>query len=108
MAAKTPVTDINHGVGLYLLIWTIFTGLMLIVATRTSGVLIAVFGVLFLTFLALTIGKFSASVTDVGPNAWTKLGGYLGIITAILAWYGALAGLMNGTAKRVVFPTFPR
>lgn len=102
VAAKAPVTDINHGVGLYLLIWTIFTAYMLIASTRTSGILIAVFGVLTLTFLALTIGNFG------GVTGWVKLGGWLGIVTAILAWYASLAGVMNATAKRVVFPTFPR
>jgi len=104
LSAKTPpaVTDINHAVGLYLLIWTIFTGYMLIAATRVSGVVMAVFALLFLTFLALTIGKFADS------SGWTKVGGWLGLMTAVVAWYGSLAGVMNATAKRVVFPTFPR
>jgi len=57
---------------------------------------------LFLTFLALTIGKFADS------SGWTKVGGWLGLMTAVVAWYGSLAGVMNATAKRVVFPTFPR
>jgi len=102
VAAKVSATDINHGVGLYLLVWTIFTAYMLIVSTRTSGVLVAVFGALTLTFLALTIGKFG------GVTGWVKLGGWLGILTALIAWYASLAGVMNATAKRVVFPTFPR
>jgi uncharacterized protein len=104
LSSKTPptVTDIDHAVGLYLLIWTIFTGYMFIASTRVSVVIMTVFAALFLTFLALTIGKFGDS------TGWTKLGGWLGLVTAVVAWYGSLAGVMNATAKRVVFPTFPR
>jgi succinate-acetate transporter protein len=100
--ADASASDINKGLGTYLLVWTIFTAYMLVASTRTSLVLVAVFAVLALTFLALTIGKYAES------TGWTKLGGWLGLVTAVLAWYGSLAGVMNATAKRVVFPTFPR
>ena len=105
---KAGGVDIDHGLGLYLLGWAIFTAYMTIAATRVSGVVLAVFFVLTLTFIALTIGKFAANPAEVTPNGWTKLGGWLGLLTALLAWYGSLAGVMNATAKRVVFPTFPR
>ncbi len=100
--------DVHHAVGLYLLIWTIFTAYMFIASTRVSAVVMAVFALLALTFLALTIGAFAESATATGPDAWTKLGGWLGLVTAAVAWYGSLAGVMNATARRVVFPTFPR
>lgn len=95
-------TDEGKGFGLFLLGWTIFTVYMFIASTRTSGVLIGVFGALALTFLFLTIGAFGAS------SGMTKVGGYLGLVTAILGWYGSMAGVMNATAKRVVLPVFPR
>lgn len=101
-------SDFFHSLGLYLLVWAIFTAYMTIVATRVSGAVLAVFVALTLTFIALSIGNFAADPTAVGPNGWTKLGGWLGLVTAVLAWYASLAGVMNATAKRVVFPTFPR
>lgn len=94
--------DEGKGFGLFLLGWTIFTVYMLICSTRTTGVLIAVFGALALTFLFLTIGAFGAS------SAMTKVGGWLGLLTAVLAWYGSMAGVMNATAKRIILPIFPR
>ena len=94
--------DEGKGFGLFLLGWTIFTFYMFICSINTSGVLIAVFGALTLTFLCLTIGAFGAH------TGITKLGGWLGLITAVLAWYGSMAGVLNSTAKRVVLPTFPR
>ena len=36
--------DLNKGLGTYLLVWAIFTAYMTIAATRTSGILLAVFG----------------------------------------------------------------
>lgn len=93
--------DKGKGVGLFLLAWTIFTVYMLICSTRTSGVLVAVFAALALTFLFLTIGSFG------GSTAMTQLGGWLGLGTALLGWYGSLAGVMNATSGRAVLPTFP-
>jgi uncharacterized protein len=105
---KASGVDIDHGLGLYLLAWAIFTAYMTIAATRVSGVVLAVFFFLTLTFIALCVGKFAANPAAVTPDGWTKLGGWLGLVTAALAWYGSLAAVMNATAKRVVFPTFPR
>jgi len=52
--------------------------------------------------VALTLGKLLA-VTGL-----TTLGGYLGLLTAVAAWYGSMAAVMNATAKKSVLPTFPR
>jgi succinate-acetate transporter protein len=94
--------DLDHGIGLYLLAWGIFTLYMFVASTRVSGAVMAVFGALALTFFALSIGAFVTS------ENWTKLGGWLGIITAILAWYASFAAVTNFTFKRVVLPVFPR
>jgi len=102
--------DILHGVGLYLLVWTIFTAYMTIAATRTSGAVLLVFALLTLTFLALTIGWFGESVTqfEKNSNAWIHIGGWLGLATALAAWYASFAGVTNATFKRIVLPTLPR
>jgi succinate-acetate transporter protein len=106
---KAAPPDILHGVGVYLLVWTIFTAYMTVAALRTTGAVTAVFVLLTLTFLVLTIGFFSESVTDFekNSNAWIHIGGWLGIITAAAAWYASFAGVTNSTFKRVVFPVFP-
>ena len=103
--SKAAAADVNKGVGWYLLGWTIFTLYMLVATLRLNGMLIAVFSVLTLTFLFLTLGKFAG---QAGGSGMTGLGGWLGIITAILAWYGSMAGVVNSTFKKVVLPVFPR
>jgi succinate-acetate transporter protein len=102
LPAGASADDLNKGIGTYLLAWTIFTAYMFIASTRTSLALMAVFAVLALTFLFLAFGAYAAS------SSMTRIGGWLGLLTAVIAWYTSLAGVMNATAKRVVFPVGPR
>lgn len=94
--------DLEHGIAVYLLAWGIFTTYMFIASLRTSGAVAAVFFFLAITFYALSIGDWITS------ENWTHLGGWLGLITAALAWYASFASVTNFTFKRVVLPTFPR
>lgn len=89
------------GVGAFLLAWTIFTVYMTIAAVKTNGAILAVFVALTLAFIALTIGAFS------GVAGITQLGGWLGLLTAALAWYGSFAVVINSTWKRTVLPVWP-
>lgn len=100
-AAYTSPTAFGSAVGVFLLAWTIFTFVMFLGTLRSTGALVAVFFFLFLTFLFLTIGAFSAN------TSMTQLGGWLGILTAILAWYTALAGIMASSNSVFKLPTFP-
>jgi succinate-acetate transporter protein len=77
--------------GYFLLGWTIFTGIMFLGTLRINMALMAVFAVLFLTFLSLAIGELG------GGSIFGTIGGWLGILTALIAWYTALAGLLGRT-----------
>ena len=94
--------QVGTATGLYLLAWTIFTAYMTIASMRTSGAVLAVFAALTLAFLFLTIEAFA------GSTSFTVIGGYLGLITALLAWYASFAGVTNATFSRTVMPTWPR
>lgn len=90
------------GLGAFLLGWTIFTLYMTFAALRTNGVLIATFSVLSLAFICLTLGAFT------GSAAIHELGGWLGLITAFLAWYGSCAIVTDATWGRQVLPTWAK
>jgi uncharacterized protein len=92
---------VPQALGLFLLGWTIFTVVMFIGTLRSNVALITVFAFLALTFLCLTIGNLAGSTTFV------TLGGWLGIITAILAWYTALAGLLSSSKSAFSLPVGP-
>jgi len=49
--------DAHKTVGLFLFSWFIFTGYMTVAALRTNGAVLAVFGLLTITFLLLAIGE---------------------------------------------------
>jgi succinate-acetate transporter protein len=104
LPSDAKATDVNHALGAYLLVWAIFTAYMTIAATRVSLAVLGVFAFLTLTFIALTIGALNGTPL----NGWTKLGGWLGLVTAVLAWYGSFAAVVNSTFRRTVAPTFPR
>ncbi|MCA1738373.1 MAG: acetate uptake transporter, partial [Actinobacteria bacterium] len=85
-----------------LLAWTIFTLIMWIGSFGTNPALTVVFTLLLATFAALTIGEFLG-----GPEKATgiiHIGGYLGIATAIAAWYTAAAEVLNDTYGRTILP----
>ena len=88
--------------GYFLLGWTIFTGLMFLGTLRSNIALMAVFGLLFITFLLLTIGELA------GSNASHVAGGWFGIATALAAWYTALAGILSSTKSVFTLPVGPR
>jgi len=61
-----------------------------------------VFVLLTLTFLVLGIGDLTTT------DGITKLGGWIGILTALAAWYASFAGVTAFTFKRPLVPTAPR
>jgi succinate-acetate transporter protein len=96
-----PKADAGHAVGLYLIAWGIFTTYMFVASLRTTGAVALVFFLLALTFIVLGIGNAGAHTGIV------KLGGWIGLATALAAWYASFAEVTNATFGRTVFPTKP-
>jgi uncharacterized protein len=103
--SKASPKEAEHAIGLYLFIWAIITAYLMIAALRTNMVVLTVFVLLTLTFIALGIGEWGGKAPGVGLS---KVGGYLGLLTAIVAWYGSFAIVTNFTFKKVVLPVGPR
>lgn len=97
-----PEADHGTATGIFLIGWAVFTLYMAIASLRTNGALIAVFWLLFLTFLLLAVGELT------GVSGIATIGGYLGILTALAAWYASFAIVTNATWGRTVLPTAPR
>jgi len=95
-----------HAFAYFLLGWTIITGIFLIGTLRISGGLLVLFALLFVTFLMLTLGAFNPPAVATDTNSLTQIGGYIGIATAIVAFYNALAGILT-SVNMGFLPTFP-
>jgi succinate-acetate transporter protein len=93
--------DAGSATGLFLLAFAIFTAYMTVAALRVTVAVLLVFIALTLTFVVLSVGNFA------GATGIVHVGGYLGLITAILAWYASFAGVTNFTWKRTVVPVGP-
>jgi succinate-acetate transporter protein len=106
-AGAVEKTELFSGLGLYLWMWGIFTTYMFVASLRTSGAVAVVFLLLAITFIILGIGNSALAGTTNVTNGTIKLGGYLGIITAIAAWYASFAAVVNSTFGRILLPVFP-
>jgi uncharacterized protein len=104
---KNLPTEVFSGLGLYLWMWGIFTAYMFIASLRTTGAVALVFLLLAITFIILGIGNSSLAGGTAATNGTIKLGGWVGIITALVAWYASFAGVINSTFGRVVAPVVP-
>jgi succinate-acetate transporter protein len=96
-----PKADAGHAVGLFLIAWGIFTAYLLIASLRTTGAVALVFALLTVTFLLLGIGNAGAHTGIV------KAGGWVGLATALAAWYASFAAVTNSTFGRTVMPVWP-
>jgi succinate-acetate transporter protein len=94
-AGATPA-QIGNDLGWILLAFAIFNTYMLLWSARVNAAVFAVFLTLELTEIVLFVGNFSSSTGII------KIGGYVGIITALCAWYASSAGVINGLSGKPV------
>jgi succinate-acetate transporter protein len=88
----TPLTIVGVArliLGLVFLCWTIFTVVLMAGSFRTNSALRATLILLALAYLFLAIGGFANSV------ALLRIGGWLAIICALVAWVGTALELLG-------------
>jgi uncharacterized protein len=88
----------GHDLGWILLAFAIFNTYMLLMATQVNLAVFLVFLTLELTEIFLFIGNFTSSA------GLSQVGGYLGVITALVAWYTSAAGVSGGIGGRIILP----
>ena len=94
----TDKVALGNAVGLFLIAWGVFTAYMFIASLRVSVAVAVVFFLLAATFIVLGVGNAEADKSVV------HAGGYIGIATAIAAWYASFAAVTNSTFGRIVLP----
>jgi len=97
VAAHAAAT--GKDLGWILLAFAIFNTYMLLWSTLLNWAIFAVFLTLEATEIVLFIGNFAANANIV------KIGGYVGVLTALVAWYTSAAIVVN--TMRGGAPTLP-
>jgi succinate-acetate transporter protein len=87
--AASPLAA-THDLGWILLAFAIFNTYMLLWSSMVNAAVFAVFLTLEATEVVLFIGFFGNNANII------KIGGYVGILTAVCAWYASAAGVVNG------------
>ena len=88
----------NHDIAWILLTFAIINTYLLILSTQVNMAVFLVFLTLEITEIILFIGFFAANANIV------KVGGYVGVLTALVAWYASAAGVINGMRGTPVVP----
>ncbi|KAI0736035.1 GPR1/FUN34/yaaH family-domain-containing protein [Earliella scabrosa] len=91
LAAYTDSDELNSALGIWLFTWFIVTFLLLIATLRRNVGLVVLFFFLTVTFALLGSSHFVLS----NQIPLQKAGGSLGIVTALIAFYIALAEMLN-------------
>ena len=98
-AALAHAAAAGKDLGWILLAFAIFNTYMLLWSTLVNAAVFAVFLTLEATEIVLFIGNFAANANIV------KIGGYVGVLTALVAWYTSAAIVVN--TMRGGAPTLP-
>ncbi len=100
LAAAAHAAAAGKDLGWILLAFAIFNTYMLLWSTQVNWAVFLVFLTLEATEIVLFIGFFQGAN---GANT-IKVGGYVGVVTAAVAWYTSAAGVINGMRGRPLLP----
>ncbi len=105
--AKNALT-LNRDLGWILLAFAIFNLYMLVISTQLNMAVFLVFLTLELTEIFLFLGNFATKVPALPPDPTSSglivVGGYIGVVTSLVAWYTSAAGILNGIKGRAALP----
>ena len=102
VAPHATALQATHDKGWILLTFAIFNTYMLILSAQANTAVFLVFLTLELTEIVGFIGAFNNNSGTI------KVGGIIGVITAVVAWYTSAAGVSNGiTGGKLRFPVGP-
>jgi succinate-acetate transporter protein len=105
LAHALPATlNADNAAGWFLASFAIFNTYMLLASTRLSKAVFGVFFTLELTLIVLFIGNFLAGSGHTIGTDLIHVGGYLGVLTAAVAWYASAAGVLNSLTDHALLP----
>jgi len=102
LLGKLAVADVTSTLAWILTAFAIFNAYMLLISARTQNTAVfLVFLTLEITEILLAWGNFNGSAAGSGL---VSVGGWMGIVTALVAWYTSAAVVANTGRPRPMFP----
>jgi hypothetical protein len=106
--ATNPL-QLNRDLGWILLAFAIVNLYLLILSTQVNMAVFLVFLTLEVTEIFLFLGNLSTKTAALPPFAThnttlIQIGGIIGVVTALVAWYTSAAGIANGMGGRLRLP----
>ena len=101
LLGKIKAEDVSVSLGWFFLAFAIFNTYMMIWATRINTAVFGVFLTLEITEILLLLGQFNANTSLI------QAGGWMGIITALVAWYTSAADVANSQVPGSVWVGAP-
>jgi succinate-acetate transporter protein len=98
LAGNLAAGDAAGAVGTFLLAWGIFTFYMWIATLKRARTVMIVFQLLWPTFLLHAVAEYT------GNGTFKHVGGLIGLLTAIAAWYASARGIINDAFGREARP----
>ena len=95
---------IGYPVGWFFVAWAIFTAIMWLGSWGVHAALGITFTLLLATFILLALAVLISSPPNPGI---LHIAGYVGIVTALAAWYIVAADVLNWTYGRTILPLGP-
>jgi succinate-acetate transporter protein len=101
LAGKVPEKDALSDLGWFVLAFAIFNTYMMFWSMRVSMAVFLVFLTLEITEILLFLGYFGGSGAGQGL---VTIGGYVGVLTALVAWYASAATVANSMRAKPILP----
>jgi succinate-acetate transporter protein len=98
LAGKVPAGDVQNDLGWFLLAFAIFNTYMMLWSLRVNIAVFLVFLTLEITEILLFVGFFGKNTSII------QIGGYVGVVTALVAWYTSAAVVINSMGAGTVLP----
>jgi uncharacterized protein len=95
---KVPPATVSQGQGWFLAGFAVFNTYMMLWALRVNIGVFLVFLTLEATEILLAIGNLT------GATGFIQIGGIVGVVTAIVAWYVSAATVVNSLGSRPFLP----
>jgi uncharacterized protein len=94
--------DFNHDIAWILLVFGIFNAYMLLLSTQVNLAVFVVFLTLEATEVVGAIAGFKAGAAPT--TGLIQTAGYIGMVTAVAAWYASAAAVSEGMAGKIKIP----